>query len=463
MYDHNLDPRNVVVVYHKTSESYDCLDGFASAFVAWLTFGYSATYIPAFHHTKHPIETFIDRDVLLFDFSYNVEYMDIIQEAARSLLVIDHHKTTMLEIGIRQYSKLDMAKSGCVLAWEHFYPNDPLPVLLERIGAHDIRSKDAPEDNEAFIQRLRLVEADFHTWSDLLEHLRDSNYLKTFIDEGRILLAKHKKQCSILADSAFPIVLAGIEGLAVNANKFYSHDVGHILAERSGTFGASFFYRPDNSVEFSLTSTGDFDVEKLAAKYKGGGLNNASGFSMSVTSFSSIVDLSSKNVAFYIGLQTYLVEFCQSYVPPSKTSDLPKDLAKSFACFLSAKFGSVADELRITVKMKYLNKVSIPAKMLYWVMQLFGLPTVEHSPKWYHFLLPYHITRPLSFNDGQIAELLEISRQNRESETTEFVLNNLVQTVKYEYEAHLLSEVRQATVLVTFPNSSFFIQHTFTI
>lgn len=450
----------LLVVYHKISDSLDCTDGFGAAFAFWLKYRDRAEYLPAFYHTRIPLTVFEGRDVVFVDFAYPAEYMNSIFKAARSLYVLDHHKTSMLDLGTNPYAKIELHKCGSQMAWEHVFPEQPLPKLFHHIRDNDLGELEDP-NTRAFIQHLRSLEADFFSWEALYRGLEQPDFYKKFIQDGQLLLNAHIGRCAILADSAFPIMLGGIKGLAVNANKFYAHDVGQLLATQCQTFGATFYFRPDNNVEFSLASIGDFDVEKIAYKYKGGGHKNASGFSIPITSFSSIVDLSSKNVTFYLSLQTYLEEFCSKYVPPRRVSDaVSVDVSQSLAEYLVSHLGCVVEELEIRVEVFNINEKTVFQHALYKLAKFLKLPEKDNAPRWYHRLFPYRIKTPISFNEDQISELLELSKTNDTQETKDFIIANLFETVKYSYEAYLLEDVFRVEVTIHFPNSLFFLKHT---
>lgn len=451
-----------LVVYHKLADTLACSDGFGAAFVFWLKHGTYYEYMPAFYYKQIPIKTFAGREVIFVDFAYSADIMDEIYSVSKSLIVLEHHKTTMIALGTKPYAKIDLNKSGSLMAWEYVFPDKLFPTMLMHVMDHDLHLH-RNANTKAFIQRLRNLPIDFEVWQRYMHRLEDttSDDYQTFVTDGELLLNEHERRCEILADSAFPIVLAGVNGLAVNANKFYSHDVGALLAQRSGTFGASFYFRPDNCVEFSLSSVGDFDVEKIAFRYNGGGHANASGFSIPITSFSSIVDLSSKNVSFYLNLQAHIEEFCKTYTAPEFSTSASTKIAQDLACFLSSKLGSVVDELEIHVTAgSPKSNLSAPTRVAYFVAKLFKLPFRSTTPRWYHKFLCYRIRNIAVYDDGQISELLELAKSSDRAETADFVVSNLLQTVKHTYEAVIPDLTRyEASIKVCFPNSNFFVHH----
>jgi oligoribonuclease NrnB/cAMP/cGMP phosphodiesterase (DHH superfamily) len=74
----------------------------------------------------------------MFDFSYPKPIIKEIEEKAELLIVVDHHITAKGELSGKgdvkeQNYHFDMNKSGARLAWEFFYPNKEVPLLLRHI------------------------------------------------------------------------------------------------------------------------------------------------------------------------------------------------------------------------------------------------------------------------------------------------------------------------------------------
>lgn len=75
---------------------------------------------------------------------------------------------------------------------------------------------------------------------------------------------------------------AYVSGLAANAPAFLASDLGHELANKSGTFGLVWSMARDGQVHCSLRSNGDYDVSAIAKAFGGGGHRNAAGFSTDI-------------------------------------------------------------------------------------------------------------------------------------------------------------------------------------
>ena len=71
-------------------------------------------------------------------------------------------------------------------------------------------------------------------------------------------------------------------GLAANCPSHLTSDVGHELANQSGTFGLLWRIDKDNTCICSLRSNGDYDVSAIAKAFGGGGHKNAAGFTIDI-------------------------------------------------------------------------------------------------------------------------------------------------------------------------------------
>ena len=76
-----------------------------------------------------------------------------------------------------------------------------------------------------------------------------------------------------------------VSGLAINANALFASELGNVLAERSGTFGAIWHLGGDGEAKVSLRANNRINVAKIAEHYGGGGHPNAAGMRLSLEGF----------------------------------------------------------------------------------------------------------------------------------------------------------------------------------
>ena len=142
----------------------------------------------------------------------------------------------------------------------------------------------------------------FEQWRD-----KFLNHENELITEGAAILRAHNqnvqsvvkgaaRKCSIstccpqhgpdIADSVPASwsdgYLRRFDGLAANCPPHLQSDVGHELANQSGTFGLLWTLDKDNVCQCSLRSNGDYDVSAIAKVFGGGGHRNAAGFTTDI-------------------------------------------------------------------------------------------------------------------------------------------------------------------------------------
>lgn len=308
-----------LVIYHA-----DCTDGFGAAFAAYMALGDGAEYVPMHYNTiKEPAnligmfgDTFAERDVYILDFSLPKEAMDWLFANAKRVVWLDHHATAFemwcgkYESGMRYeegigstsasrtvYIHLDDNKSGALLAWEYFHPGTEVPLLIQHIDDRD-RWQFKLEGSKELHAALRSRPFSFDAWERIyFEPGYEQNALDYSYREGAAILraqdqnvqsmAKQARECAInLSDQGGTWRMDSPVGLAVNA-PIHQSEVGHELANASGTYGLVYYIGDDNAVRCSLRSDGEYDVSAIARSFGGGGHRNAAGFETDVETLMS--------------------------------------------------------------------------------------------------------------------------------------------------------------------------------
>lgn len=264
-----MNDKNILVLYHA-----NCLDGFGAAYAAWRRFEDSADYVPVNYGDSPPDVT--GKEVYILDFSYKRDVLLEMEAKAKSLLVLDHHKTAQEDLEGLDFAIFDMDRSGCVIAWEHFH-HSYAPAALRLIQDRDLW-RFHMSITKPFSAALRaFVPQTFEAWDYAISSLAATHELAR---RGEDLLAVFDKDVAELAKRSHAIRLRGFDGLACNATPKYASELGNVLAEESGTFAA--IYSFDGATQlwyYSLRSVGDFDVSEIAKHWLGGGHKNAAGFS----------------------------------------------------------------------------------------------------------------------------------------------------------------------------------------
>lgn len=313
-----------LVAYHA-----DCLDGFGAAWSAWRALGEAALYRPL-HHGEHLAgEEIAGRDVYILDFSFAPAELEAMTELAHSVTQIDHHATAhgdwcgrLQDSGDGREIYCDPQRSltvifaldraGAMLAWAQFHHTTP-PLLLQHVEDLDLWRFALPGTRN-FCRALRLQPFCFTIWERLAEELASPEapaYL-AFVERGAAVEQFHQNEVARLAAPtlSMPARLRGepidavqarrhglqivgdehgdwqaIAGLAVNAGALFASELGHRLAERSGSFGLTWQLVADGQVKVSLRSQTPFNVGDIARRYGGGGHPQAAGFRLPAAQF----------------------------------------------------------------------------------------------------------------------------------------------------------------------------------
>ena len=313
-----------LVIYHA-----DCTDGFGAAFAAWLELGEDAEYLPMqygmlnlrdgevfdphknYHkgHRFHP-DNLAGRDVYILDFSFSRGTMEHLFANAARVVWLDHHKTafemwcpehlptpSFIDPAYEGYSHihLDDNKSGALLAWEYFHPGTEVPLMFQLIDDRDRWQFKLKGSKELHAALVSCRPWSFEQWKEQFwsPYTGAAGYfeeeLHTLYQEGAAILraqdaavtqaVKHARQCLIWGDDNGEG--DWLAGLAVSC-PLHQSEIGHELANKSGTFGLIWYMSNDGRINCSLRSNEDYDVSAIAKAFGGGGHRNAAGFQTSV-------------------------------------------------------------------------------------------------------------------------------------------------------------------------------------
>lgn len=288
-----------ICIYHGA-----CDDGFAAAWCVRAAVGPTAfEFYPGVYQQAPPDVT--GRNVLLVDFSYKRPVLLEMAKAARSIVILDHHKTASEDLaGFREPAPFsewqdaqapavegdpepiaalfDMSRSGAGMAWDFFHTT-LRPKFINYIEDRDLWRKKLPGGDE-FTIALRSYPQDFRVWDSLV---RDVDGL---IKEGHSIQRYYRLRIEELKRSAYRAAIAVPDPThperelyftcnIANAPYFAASEVAGELATPDVDFGACFFEaRP--GWQYSLRSRTDFDVSAIAKIFGGGGHKAAAGFSV---------------------------------------------------------------------------------------------------------------------------------------------------------------------------------------
>ena len=260
--------QGATVIYHE-----GCTDGFTAAHAAWMALGKQATYVPS-RYGQTPPELQPGSLLYILDFSYPRH--TIIQLARQHrLTLLDHHQTAKQELQGLNECLVDTSKSGAVLAWEHFFPNRPIPPLMAYVQDADLWLWQLPH-SKAINAYLASFDFGFEQWVTISAAL-ERDFPKV-LAEGEPILRYQEKLVRQLASRAATQKVAGHRVPTVNAPILQSEVAHKLLDLHPKRRFAAVYSDTRNTRKWSLRSRQNFDVARIAEQYGGGGHPGASGF-----------------------------------------------------------------------------------------------------------------------------------------------------------------------------------------
>lgn len=291
-----------IVIYHD-----HCADGFGAAWACWMRWRDECQYVPASYGQQPPEVG--GKHVLIVDFSYKRDVLRAIGRQARSVIVLDHHKTAQAEladwaihdvsgefwagddpikavrhnddhIGQPIAALFDMNRSGARLAWDFCHEHEA-PLLIQLIEDRDLW-RFTMEDTRPFSLWLRSEPFNFDRFELLAQQLNDASDGHEIMTEARAMQRFFDAKVVEIASFAKPRRVGSFEPITVNCPPMFASEVGHALLDKhpDAPFAATYYDAPSGRM-WSLRSRDDReDVSAIASKFGGGGHRNAAGFSV---------------------------------------------------------------------------------------------------------------------------------------------------------------------------------------
>ncbi len=289
-----------ICIYHG-----NCDDGFGAAWAIWTRWGNEVAYVPGVY--GKPLPDVAGKNVLFVDFSAKRAEIDEMAQVAKSILIIDHHKTAEADLEpfkinlcgsarlcpedmagmFRGSAKIDrppvfawfdMSQSGAVMAWDFargIEHNDPPPNMLALIQDRDLWRFAFGDRTKQFSAALRTYPMTFEKW-DWIAGNADK-----LVEEGAGILRSHNANIQKFMADAYMDKIDGHLVPVVNVPYHYASDMAHALLTRfpGSPFTACWFRRGDGMIQYSLRSEDSrLDVSEIAKKFGGGGHRNAAGY-----------------------------------------------------------------------------------------------------------------------------------------------------------------------------------------
>jgi oligoribonuclease NrnB/cAMP/cGMP phosphodiesterase (DHH superfamily) len=276
---------NPVVIYHG-----GCADGMAAAWCFWKRFP-DWEYYPGYYG-KDELPDVKDRAVYLVDFSYPRETLIKILETAKSVILLDHHKSMFEDLKDFKHPNFDMSHStevysGAMIAW--YYTKSAIdrveaPPILRHIQDRDLWKFELPYTRE--IMAAVFSHPFSFEYFDWLMDLDPYDYEDLKMQGAAILRVEDKAIKSIIKATKRSInpelspEISWNSWCLINSPPMYASEIGSKLSEEYPI--VAIYHDTAYDRKFSLRSkTGTtIDVSIIAKHYGGGGHKHAAGFAV---------------------------------------------------------------------------------------------------------------------------------------------------------------------------------------
>lgn len=257
-----------LVIYHA-----NCSDGTGAAWAAWKLLGDRAEYFAANHGEAPPDVK--GRRVAILDFSYSNATIKKMINEADALVVIDHHKSAMVELHDVNCAIFDMKRSGAMMSWNFFHPGKEPPQLIKLIEDRDLWKWELPYSKE-FSAAFDMIPWDFEEYDKFL----DDSAIDDAKERGAYILAYSKTVISKIVKNASKRKLGGKDVLVVNSSHWMS-EIGNSLGPKCDYAIIWCWDHEKRQCRVSLRAHHeDEDVSEVAKRFGGGGHRKAAGFSL---------------------------------------------------------------------------------------------------------------------------------------------------------------------------------------
>lgn len=286
-----------LVIYHA-----NCADGFTAAWAVRQAM--DAEFHPGTYSKAPPDVT--GRDVILVDFSYPAGVLVSMAQTARTILVLDHHKTAEadLQTGTHAFGEqmafihrigaangravwnryveagcelmvlalFDPDRSGAGIAWDFFNHGKARPALVDYVEDRDLWRFELQHTRE-ICATVHSYPYTFEAWDALAAETVHSLYQQGLVlERGRV-----KEVAEIVAAAKRRLVIAHYDVPVASLPHTLASDAGHLMGQGE-PFAATYYDTSEERV-FSLRSRPDaVDVSEVAKLYGGGGHARAAGF-----------------------------------------------------------------------------------------------------------------------------------------------------------------------------------------
>ena len=280
-----------LIIYHSYNNG-PCPDGIWAAWVAKKKYP-EADLCPAIYGEELEVNEYNYDRLVIVDFSFRASQLQLWFNHDLEVILIDHHKTALNDLSGLMDSVLgnnrivfDMEESGATLTWKTFFPDEPMPPVLQYVKDRDLW-KHQLSSTAVINAALSSLIKEPDTMDALATCQSEATLKETLLPLGERLLKHKKEKVKLLASRAVFSTVAGYDNIptvVLNDDELrYTSDVCAYLYKKypEALFTACV---DSEGKKVSLRSDKDgnnTDVGSIAKRFGGGGHSNSSGYTIS--------------------------------------------------------------------------------------------------------------------------------------------------------------------------------------
>jgi oligoribonuclease NrnB/cAMP/cGMP phosphodiesterase (DHH superfamily) len=287
---------------------FPCDDGFAAAWV--VNRKWPGVVLKGTNYGQPFPEVDIDgKNLLIADFSYKPDELAKLSARAKSVVILDHHKTADTDLrdvkrmvgvncenveaafagmpgpGTNVLAEFDMARSGASLAWQFCFPGEKMPELIRYVEDRDLWLMKL-EHSRSLSLLLQSYPYDLGVWNELMLAFDDVDGARArVLTEARAIERFFDRRLAELIPTAVFKQIGKWKGIPVAYAPYaFASDLANALlkAHPEAPF-AAVVVEAYGSRTWSLRSEDSRqDVSEVAKAFGGGGHRNAAGFRVPV-------------------------------------------------------------------------------------------------------------------------------------------------------------------------------------
>ncbi len=295
-----------LVIYHDP-----CLDGFTAAWACWRRWPDAEYY--GTNYGRVPIVA-DGKNVLIVDFSYKRPHIEAMAQTAKSIVILDHHKSALEDLEpfvftedvpgsvgpdfipemLRELAELnrppiialfDMERAGARMAWD-FAIGTPPPPLVNLVEDRDLWTFAYGNTTRDLQLRLQVEPKEFGRWDAMHAELAVYGQANDvagamLIQEGRTMRTYRDWLVGVICERAKLESVGDYLVPCVDCPPELASEAGDLLCRQWPEQEFAALRRTDAGlISYSIRSRGGFDCQALAVRFGGGGHPGAAGFSI---------------------------------------------------------------------------------------------------------------------------------------------------------------------------------------